>query len=320
MRALIGKMASWWVDGTMCNMMHAVQWRRRKEASTREALENYMAECSPMSREEFYRMEVPRHSSLKNGWIEWDSPRPSGHSENDRSRVLFFPARDQNAPVVFLLHALMSASDVGYRRLAAWFNKNGWSAAFPHLPYHYSRTPRGYWNGELAITSDLVRNAEAIRQGVIELRQLMSLLRTRGTREFGIIGTSYGGWNGALLSLLEKDFRFVALVQPIINTEKAVWENPGSALMRRELRAKGHLPGDTKAVQHLVSAVEGSPLCDPANVIVTAGLYDRVSPIEDLELLTKKWRGSKLLRVPQGHFGYSALRETMRQVESYIVG
>ena len=30
--------------------------------------------------------------------------------------------------------------------------------------------------------------------------------------------------------------------------------------------------------------------------------------------------GSILRQVPQGHFGYAALRETMKQVESRIVG
>lgn len=148
----------------------------------------------------------------------------------------------------------------------------------PHLPYHYSRTPSRTWNGELAITADLVRNAEGIRQGVIELRQLMALLRTRGTREFAIVGTSYGGWIGALLSFLEADFRFVALVQPIVNMDKAVWESPGSAVMRRELRSRGHSRGNTARFDHLVSPLHGVPLCGPSSILLTGGLHDRISP------------------------------------------
>ncbi len=230
----------------------------------------------------------------------------------------FYPAKNRNAPTVLILHALMSASDVGYRRLAAWFNARGWSAAFPHLPYHYSRTPRGTLNGELAVTANLVRNAEGLRQAVVEQRQLMALLRTRGTREFAVLGTSYGGWTGGLLSLLESDFRFVALVQPIVNTEKAVWENPGAAVMRRELRARGHSPGNTLPFEHLGSPSRGAPLSDHKNIVVTAGLYDRISPLADLENLSARWNGSELLRVRQGHFGYRALRETMARLEPLI--
>jgi len=173
-------------------------------------------------------------------------------------------------------------------------------------------------NGELAITADLVRNAEGLRQAVVELRQLMAILRAKGAGEFAIIGTSYGGWTGALLSFLEHDFRFMALVQPIVNVEKAIWENPGASSMRAFLRARGHVPNQTSRHFHLISPLHGVPLCNPGRIIVTAGVYDRVSPLVDLKLLTSRWKGSRLLRVRQGHFGYRALRETLQAVEPFV--
>lgn len=314
----LAKPLSWLVDGTMCNMMHAIQWRRRAETCSQRDLEAYIASCAAMGREDFFRMPPASRPSIRGEWITWDSPRPTGHPENDRVRVRFHATARRDAPTVLLLHALMSASDIGYTRLAARFNAMGWHVAFPHLPYHYSRKPRRTLNGELAITADLVRNAEGLRQGVTELRQLMALLRTRGIREFGLIGTSYGGWTGALLSFLEPDFRFIGLVQPIVNTDKAVWESPGSAVMRRELRARGHARGNTARLEHLGSPLHGRPLCDPARIVITAGAFDRISPLEDLEQLALAWRGSRLLTVPQGHFGYRALRETVAALEKRI--
>ena len=105
--------------------------------------------------------------------------------------------------------------------------------------------------------------------------QLMLTLRQRGCREFGLIGTSYGGWNGALLSFLEADFRFLALIQPIANVENAIWENPGSRSMRRILRAQGIEPGasDSDAVTSpLASRGSHSACCSsvPANAIACA--------------------------------------------------
>ena len=318
MKQTLEKAAAWAMDGVMCNMMNALQWRRRADACTREELDHYLSRFAPMTREEFFR--IPPLARLKQhaGWIEWDSPLPTGYLENDRVHVKFYPALQKDAPTLLLLHALMSASDIGYQRVAARFNLHGWNVAFPHLPYHYSRTPRRTFNGELAITADLVRNTEGIRQGVVELRQLLVFLRSRGSKEFGVLGTSYGGWNAALLSFLETDFRFVALVQPIVNVDKAVWENPGAAAMRRSLRAHGHTRGNVARLEHLGSPLHGTPLCDPRRIIITAGLYDRVSPKEDLELLFSRWPGAKLLHVPQGHFGYRALRETLAEIEPFI--
>ncbi len=320
MKGIYERSLAWMVDGAMCNMMHLVQWRRRADTCTPGALDDYLAQCASMEREDFFEMPPVKNPVFGDGWIEWESPRPSGHAENDRVHVRHYPAEKTGAPTVLILHALMSASDIGYRRLASWFNARGWGVVFPHLPYHYSRTPARTMNGELAVTANLVRNAEGIRQAVVELRQLMDLLRARGTGEFGLLGTSYGGWNGALLSFLEPGFRFLALIQPIVNTKKAVWESPGSAMMRRALRAKGHLPGNTRQLEHLGSPLHGIPLCDPAFIVVTGGVYDRISPITDLEELVARWRGAELLRSRQGHFGYRALRDTMERVEKLVGG
>lgn len=316
MKTVVERSAAWAMDAAMCGMMNVVQWRRRSESSSKAHLEDYIAKHSPMTREEYFRMAPASRPQFSSDRIEWDSPLSSGHAENDRVRVDFFPAPQKDAPVVFLLHALMSASDTGYRRAAAWFNARGWHAAFPHLPYHYSRRPRKTLNGELAITSDLVRNAQGLRQGVVELRQLMALLRARGTREFGLVGTSYGGWTGALLSFVESDFRFVGLVQPIVNVERAIWENPGARSMRASLKALGHLPGATDRNAHLISPLDGVPLAK--RIIVTGGLYDKVSPISDLELLVSRWRGAELIKVRQGHFGYLALKATLERIEPMV--
>ncbi len=318
MKRLVQRTASWGMDGAMCGMMNALQWRRRRDSSTMADLADYLDVNSLLTREEFFQMPPMVHLRQGEGGMEWDSPLQSGFPENDRARVRFYPAPKRDAPVLLLLHALMSASDVGYRRVAADFNQRGWSVAFPHLPYHYSRKPKSTLNGELAITANLVRNAQGLRQAVIELRQLMALLRTRGVREFGLIGTSYGGWTGSLLSFLEQDFRFLAFVQPIVNVEKAIWENPGASSMRRSLRKLGHSPKQLFGHDHLISPLHGIPLCRAERIIVTGGLYDRVSPMVDLELLTSRWKGSRLLPVKQGHFGYRALRETLTAVEPFL--
>jgi pimeloyl-ACP methyl ester carboxylesterase len=214
-----------------------------------------------------------------------------------------------------MLHALMSASHIGYRRWAAHFNGLGWNACFVHLPYHYSRVPRGYWNGELAITADLIRNAEGLRQGVIEVRQLIAALRERGCNDLGVLGTSYGGWIGALLAMVERDFRFVALMAPIVNVEHAIWENPGARFMRRELRRANIEPSLVARHFHLSSPMHNRPLCDGDRVLFVAGEFDLIARPTDLEAIQQKWRGSELLRVRQGHFGYRMLRETIARLK-----
>jgi pimeloyl-ACP methyl ester carboxylesterase len=254
----------------------------------------------------------------KGSFLRWKSPIRSGYKENDiASARLFLSRQGWSAPTLVFLHALMSAHDFGYCRIARRLNRRGWNAVLVHLPFHYSRVPRGYANGVLALTSNLQRNGETIRQAVKEARQLLALFRQRGCAEFGLIGTSFGGWIGALLSFLEKDFSFVALLQPVADVEHAIWESPASRAIRRRLNEVSIPVGITRRHAHLTSPKDGLPLFDPRRILLVGGSYDEIVPLDILRNLQDAWPGSRLIEVRQGHFGYSAMGAALREFEAF---
>jgi pimeloyl-ACP methyl ester carboxylesterase len=320
---VIARTRAFLADAFMCAAINALQWRHRLDHTSRDEMERYASECEPLTVFDYYAapedVDLAKIIEARSTSITWPSPVATNFPENNTARVDCFPCdKGWSAPTVFMLHALMSATDIGYRRLARHFNSLGWNACFVHLPYHYSRVPRGYWNGELAITSNLIRNAEGLRQGVIELRQLLGALRASGGREFGILGTSYGAWIGALLACVEPDLRFVALMAPIVNVEHAIWESPGSYFMRRELRRAGIEPSLVARHFHLSSPARNEPLCGADRVLFVAGEFDLIARPNDIEEIHRKWRGSELLRVPQGHFGYRMLRDTVARLQPLL--
>lgn len=298
------------LDAAMCAMMYAIQRRHRLDHTSAEKLERYIATHEPSTRDEYFAPHreltelTPQLATFR-----CPSPIVTGIAENDRAHFDLYPcAAGWTAPTVIFLHALMSASDIGYRRWAADFNARGWNAVFLHLPYHYSRTPRGHWNGELAITADLVRNAEGLRQGVAELRQLLAQLRAWGGREFGLWASSYGGWIGALLASVERGFRFVALMEPIVDVEHAIWTSPAGLALRRELRRVGIEHQQIERHFRLVSPLHGDPLDAAERVLFCAGRFDHIAPGADIARLHQRWAGSEYFEVPQGHFGYRMMR------------
>src|SRR5881227_49466 len=320
-RHVMQRFAASGVDLLMCASINLLQSRHHLHARSRGEMEHYVTACEKLTAENFYAVpndaEIAAPVGERPGvTITWPSPINTNFPANNTARADFFPcARGWEAPTVLMLHALMSASHIGYRRYAARFNELGWNACFVHLPYHYSRVPRGYWNGELAVTADLIRNAEGLRQGVIELRQLMAILRERGCNDFGVLGTSYGGWIGALLAMVEGDFSFVALMAPIVNVEHAIWESPGTHFMRRELRRANIEPSLVARHFHLSSPMHNQPLCTGDRVLFVAGEFDSIVRPADLETIQQKWSGSELLRVRQGHFGYRMFRETITRLK-----
>ncbi len=320
--ARLQRLASGTIDSLICGSLNLLHTRHRlnPDKSGRE-MEHYVAECERLAPQEYYAApyEPNLAKTLVNGHatMAWNSPIRTHFAANNIAHAEFFQSRGGGirAPTVLLLHALMSTSRAGHRRCAERFNELGWNACFLHLPYHFSRVPRGYWNGELAITCDLIRNAEGLRQGVMELRQLMSALRERGCREFAVLATSYGGWVGALLTLAESDFRFVALMSPIVNVEHAIWQSPAARRIRRELLQANIEPSLVARHFHLSSPLHTQPLCDPACVLFVTGEFDSIAPAGEIEAIQQKWRGSELLRVQQGHFGHRMMRETIARLK-----
>ena len=315
---MIRKLTSGLVDAATCLLVNTAQWASRNDVCTPAQLEKYLAQGERTTREDFFAVTPMAEVEHKGSFLRWKSPIRSGYKENDiASARLFLSRQGWSAPTLVFLHALMSAHDFGYCRIARRLNRRGWNAVLVHLPFHYSRVPRGYANGVLALTSNLQRNGETIRQAVKEARQLLALFRQRGCVEFGLIGTSFGGWIGALLSFLEKDFSFVALLQPVADVEHAIWESPASRAIRRRLNEVSIPVGITRRHAHLTSPKDGLPLFDPRRILLVGGSYDEIVPLDILRNLQDAWPGSRLIEVRQGHFGYSAMGAALREFEAF---
>ncbi len=314
MREIYARVQAELIDAMMCLMLNRLQSLGRREVIHPLDLERYVGECNGLSPIEFYALEPMQNVRETSHSLRWSSPVKTSFPENAtaHARLFLSGAGGWSAPTVIFLHALMSASDFGYQRIAHRFNENGWNAIFPHLPFHYSRVPRGHFNGALALTANLPRNGETLRQAVKEMRQLINYCRARGCRRFGLIGTSYGGWIGALLSFVEADFEFVTLLQPISDVEQAIWESPAGSGIRAQLIKAGVERGISLQHAHLSSPLHGKPLLDTKKITLIAGAYDRVVPVQTIERLAQAWGGLPVTIVPQGHFGYRAMGVALR--------
>lgn len=302
------------VDQLLCAFLAVLHQRHGQRVSSRAAAEQYLAECEGQTR--------PQHFALPDtledfrelpGAISWRSRALSNTTfpGNERVQVNLFQAHPK-APTVIMLHALMSASDVGYRHWARTFNALGWNAAFIHLPFHYSRRPRGHLNGELCFTADLVLTGDTLRQAVVEIRQLLSWLRAQGSCEFGLLGTSYGAWVASLVASLESDLRFIVLLAPMVNYVHALYQGPTSWVIRGQLARAGLDPALVERHTHLSSPRTAPPAGNGAErSLIIGGSFDQIVRLSDLMALRDAWPGCDLITLPQAHFGYGMIPRAM---------
>jgi pimeloyl-ACP methyl ester carboxylesterase len=318
-RALHGGM-----DAAMCALMNFSQWRLRSHAVTRVRLERYLEECERLDAASYYATPDENRSLPSPNWsfdgmfVSWNSPLGDEYPENHLARAHYFRSDILGeCPTLILLHALMSASDLGYRRIAGRFTARGWNVLFPHLPYHYSRTPRGYANGSLTITSDLIRNAETLRKSVIELRQLLGWARSNGSPRTALMGTSYGGCVASLAMAFEP-IDFAVLLQPVADVPHATFRSPASTTMSGLLKKNGIFPEDLSRHAHLSTPGARRPLTSPDRITVIGGTHDRLSTPESLRSICENWGGARYLEVAQGHFGYRAMKLALKESDHYL--
>lgn len=310
------------IDGLSFGFINALQLRGKSGAHDAEAMRAYFSRWPSLEPRDFFaipdgaiRPELPN----RRGTVRFDSPVPCDSPENNQVHMDFWPGpKGWESPVMFMLHGMMSVSDVGYRMWAEKLNRLGWSAAFFHLPYHYGRRPSGTWSGELALTSNIIRTAEGLRQAVVELRVVCRALRDRGVPHIGLWGTSYGGWVAGLLALLESSVSTAWLLEPIIGVEEAIFVSPAAITLRRQLARRGINRSMVAPYCRLVCPGLHQPLIPPENILLMAGTFDRISPPGTIRRVHEQWKGSHYAECRQGHVGYQLMPESLRLAREKI--
>lgn len=313
------------VDEVSFGAINALQWRARAGAHTAEEWQRYVDRWKSATPAQYY---AP--GEIKSEWEVGDpvagtrifpTPLPGDCPANNYVHVDLWPGpRGWESPVMFMLHGLMSVSDVGYRLWARRLNRLGWGAAFFHLPYHYGRKPPHALSGELALTANLIRSAEGLRQAVVELRLMCRALRRCGVPHVGVWGSSYGGWVGSLLVALEPMLSTAWLLEPITDVGWTIWQSPASKTVRQQLERRGIRREDVQPHLRLTCPGALQPLIPAERILLIAGTLDRVAPPTLIRQLHQRWPGTHYAEFCQGHVGYQLMPESLALVQKLMPG
>ncbi|MDZ4816402.1 MAG: alpha/beta hydrolase family protein [Verrucomicrobiota bacterium] len=324
MHPFIHKPIATLLDGATFRLLNFWHFRHGVHASSPEALEKYASQWSGKSFEFFElkaQSDIPleERPSPEPKRVNYESPVPCDIPCNNYGYIDVFQAHPWNSvPCVILSHGFMSASDTGYRMWCRLLNKNGMNAVFFHLPYHYARRPKGYVSGELAVSADLIRVAEGIRQSVVELRYIIRSLNTQGCPRVGLFGMSYGGWVSALTAGLEGAVKMGVLIEPILDIEHVMWDCPATRTMRRQLSSRGVSKELVHSMFHLVSPFQRKPASVDAQILMLAGEYDRIAPAAAIKRLSQEW-GGHYREYRQGHVGYKLQHAGWRDMQELLL-
>lgn len=175
------------------------------------------------------------------------------------------------------------------------------------FPYHGRRTPRGArFSGELYWTADLVRSIEALRQTVLDVRTLLSLLLAQDNRPVGVSGLSLGGALTASLTCLDNRFAFSIPLIAHMDLAALLTDAPVLGRMRRDLQAFGWGNEEFAAFVTGLGWYELVPLLPAERIFLIAAANDRFFDPRVVKAMWKRWGKPTIRWYPTSHMGFIA--------------
>ncbi len=219
-------------------------------------------------------------------------------------------------PVVIIVHGYRGGHS-SLERLA-WpaeeLRRLGFDVCWLVLPFHGRRA--GGWLRPPQFPGrhpDL--NAEALRQGVLDLRELAAWLRQRGHPWVGIIGHSLGGYVAALAATVESALDLVVLLSPAASVEDFARDHGtlGEGPERNELHAA------LKALYAPLSPLARPSLVPAERWLVLSGDSDAVTGPPHARALANR-QHARLQIVGGGHALLPRRRDVWRAVNELLLG
>jgi dienelactone hydrolase len=140
-------------------------------------------------------------------FLRFTSPVSTPYPENNLANARWFPAKGRRA-LVLLPH--WNADALAYSSLCKVLNLLGVSVLRLSMPYHDIRMPAETGRADYAVSANIGRTLDAVRQGVVDIRCCLDWLEQQGKSQLGLIGTSLGSCYAFIASAHDRRIRVAA--------------------------------------------------------------------------------------------------------------
>jgi len=168
-------------------------------------------------------------------FLRFTSPVRTPYPENNLANARWFPARGRRA-VVLLPH--WNADAIAYTGLCKVLNLLGVSVLRLSMPYHDIRMPGEIRRADYAVSANIGRTLDAVRQGVIDIRCCLDWLDQQGFRQLGLIGTSLGSCYAFIAAAHDSRVRVAAFNHASTYFADVVWHGQTTRHIRQGIEAE----------------------------------------------------------------------------------
>ena len=163
-------------------------------------------------------------------FLRFTSPVRTPYPENDVVNARWFPVHGRRA-IVLLPH--WNSDAIAYVGLCRVLNMLGISVLRLSMPYHDIRMPAEIRRADYAVSANIGRTLDAVRQGVVDIRSCFDWLEERGYTRFGIVGTSLGSCYAFIAAAHEPRIRVAAFNHASTYFADVVWHGQSTRHIRQ---------------------------------------------------------------------------------------
>jgi dienelactone hydrolase len=168
-------------------------------------------------------------------FLRFTAPVKTPYPENNLVNARWFPARGRRA-VVLLPH--WNADAIAYVSLCKVLNLMGIAVLRLTMPYHDIRMPAEIGRADYAVSANIGRTLDAVRQGVVDVRCCLDWLEQQGYSRLGIVGTSLGSCYAFIAAAHDERIRVAAFNHASTYVADVVWHGQSTRHIRQGIESQ----------------------------------------------------------------------------------
>ena len=254
---------------------------------------------------EFYAAPEATYS-VQGDLITWRSAVETPHENNNTVHARYFPdttPKGRKRAVVVLPQ--WNADPGGHVGLCRLLNRFGITALRLSMPYHDARMPPELLRADYIVSANIGRTIAVCRQAVIDTRQAIAWLHSRGYESIGILGTSLGSCLSMLTAAHEPLLRAAALNHVSPYFADVTWRGLSTEHVRASLDNNVTL----ESLREMWMPISPSPYLEQVRgkaVLLVYALYDLTFPVDLSRKLLDDFKARRIPHqarvLPCGHY------------------
>lgn len=268
--------------------------------------------CLSAAPEEFYaipqrppRLQFSRNTqrmSALRDRFRFKSPYHSPHSQNNIVHGLANLHQEGKASGALIIvhgHTMTTFA------LLEWYARPaiqmGMDVYFLALPYHMQRAPHGTWGGQYALNANIAGSAMAFKQGVQDVRSLISWIEVERQAPVVLAGISLGAYTCCMTAVVDDRPKAVISILGGGSLAQILWDGYQLGRSRKQLEARGVTFDELDRYWALLGPGNWQPKVDRDRILLIAGKYDPIVTPENVDRLWQTWNRPDIHWYPCGH-------------------